>query len=468
MLTGCEIVPLITTEESLMENFRAMTGADTETIIADAAKELPAAEVEVTSEENEELSIEELTSSADEEPIIRLVNAIIVRGISREASDIHIQPERNRVRVRYRVDGVLHDGPALPLQVAKPVISRIKVVSHMNIAEKRVPQDGRLSLRSDGIDYDLRVSTLPGISGEKVVLRVAKQSSELAGIAKLGFSTGDRSRFEELIARPYGLILVTGPTGSGKSTTLYAALHQLNDSEKNIITIEDPVEQKIPGLTQIEVNPRAGLTFPSVLRSVLRQDPDIAMVGEIRDRETALLASEASLTGHLVLSTLHTNDAPTAITRLLDMNVEPFLIATTTIGVLAQRLVRRLCRKCREEYEASAMALRRLGFEPETPEDTVKLYRAQGCPHCSGTGYKGRIGVFELLAVSDAVKEAILERRAAGHIKALAIREGMTTMARDAIAKILSGITTLEEALRVIDIEHITAPAETPVGARAE
>ncbi|MFW6158743.1 MAG: GspE/PulE family protein, partial [Planctomycetota bacterium] len=328
MVTGCEIVPLITTEEGLLgrlNNLTAVGEEAAESIIADAAKNMKVDEVEVRETKEEEISIEEITSGAEEEPIVRLVNAIIARGISVNASDIHIQPERENVRVRYRVDGVLHDGPALPLPISRSVVSRIKVVSNMDIAEKRVPQDGRLSLRTGGYDYDLRVSTLPGIHGEKVVMRIAKQSTELADLSRLGFSGEDRGRWEELISRPYGLILVTGPTGSGKSTTLYAGLRMLNSPEKNIITVEDPVELKLRGITQIEVNPRSGLTFASVLRSVLRQDPDIAMVGEVRDRETAMLASEASLTGHLVLSTLHTNDAPTTITRLLDMDVEPFL-----------------------------------------------------------------------------------------------------------------------------------------------
>jgi len=456
IVSGYEIEPLITTEDSILEYLNQLTGAatDTEDIIADATKNIAIGDMEVTSEEIDELSIEELASSAEEEPIIRLVNAIIARGVTSGASDIHIQPERDRVRVRYRVDGVLHDGPALPGRVARPAISRIKVISHMNIAEKRVPQDGRLSLRTGGADFDLRVSTLPGIFGEKVVLRIARQTKALGNLSKLGFSTEDRARFEELISRPYGEILVTGPTGSGKSTTLYAALTQLNSADKNIVTIEDPVEQKLRGLTQIEINPRSGLTFASVLRSVLRQDPDIVMVGEVRDRETALLASEASLTGHLVLSTLHTNDAPGAITRLLDMRVEPFLIASSMIGVLAQRLVRVLCPRCRQEYEAHASALQRLGFTPRGADEMVKLYRPTGCAHCSGTGYKGRIGVFELLVVTDEIKRLVLQQAPSGAIKAQAIKQGMTTMAHDAIAKIMAGVTTMEEALRVVDVEE--------------
>jgi len=457
IVTGFEIVPLITTEDQLTERLNTVTGVGTnaEDIIADAAKDVPIHEVEVTSHETEELSIEQLASSAEEEPIIRLVNAIIARGISGNASDVHIQPERDKVRVRYRVDGVLHDGPALPVTVAKAVTSRIKVVSHMDIAEKRVPQDGRLSLRANATDFDLRVSTLPGILGEKIVMRIARQGTPLSSPNKLGFATEDRSRFEELIARPYGLILVTGPTGSGKSTTLYAALNQLNSPEKNIITIEDPIEQKIYGLTQIEVNTRSGLTFASTLRSVLRQDPDIAMVGEIRDRETAMLASEASLTGHLVLSTLHTNDAAGAFTRLIDMNVEPFLIASSVIGVLAQRLVRVLCPKCRQEYEASADALWRLGFQAEKAHETITLYRAAGCNQCGNTGYHGRVGVFELIVLSDEIKDLVLTHSAASAIRKCSVEQGTTTMAQDAVRKILSGVTSVEEALRVIDIERM-------------
>ena len=470
IVTGCDIVPLITTEDALIEQLNELAGvsSNAEDIIADAARDLPVTEVEVTTEETEELSIEELASGAEEEPIVRLVNAIIARGLSAGASDVHVQPERNRIRVRYRVDGVLHDGPSLPATVARSVISRVKVISHMDIAEKRVPQDGRLSLRSAGKDFDLRVSTLPGIYGEKIVMRIARQDSNLGTLAKLGFSTEDRSRFEELIARPYGLILVTGPTGSGKSTTLYAALGQLNVPEKNILTIEDPVEQKLSGLTQIEVNPKSGLSFASVLRSVLRQDPDIAMVGEVRDRETAMLASEASLTGHLVLSTLHTNDAAGAMTRLLDMEVEPFLIASSVIGVLAQRLTRTLCKRCRQEYQANAMALKRLGFSPQSPDDTVTLFKPGGCPHCSNTGYKGRVGVFELIVVTDEIKQLVLDHASASEIRTKALEQGTTTMAHDAIAKILAGITTVEEALRVVDVERIQAQTPTAAPANAQ
>ncbi len=465
IVTGCEVVPLITTEDSLTEYLNRLTGEGTsaEHIIADATKDLPDAQLEVTSGQADNLSIKELTSATEEEPVIRLVNAIIARGISASASDIHVQPEREKTRVRYRVDGVLHDGPALPSGVARPVISRIKVISRMDIAEKRIPQDGRLSLRSNGRDYDLRVSSLPSVHGEKVVLRIAGQDSSLGSTANLGFSSDDRKRFEQLIARPYGLILVTGPTGSGKSTTLYAALNQLNSPEKNIVTIEDPIEQRIAGLTQIEINRRAGLTFASVLRSVLRQDPDIAMVGEIRDHETAMLAGETSLTGHLVLSTLHTNDAAGAFTRLLDMEVEPFLGASSVIGVLAQRLVRVVCPKCRQEYEASALALKRLGFSPKDAGETVKLYRANGCGHCTGTGYKGRIGVFELIVVTEELKQLVLQRQPAGVIRTKALEQGMTIMAHDVVSKILCGTTTVEEALRVIDIEQAnTSNAEPP------
>ncbi len=457
IITGYEILPLITTEDGLIAHLNRVVGVgiSAEHIIADAAKDIPSVNLEVTKEDIRELSVEQLESISEEEPIIRLVDAIIARGISIEASDIHIQPERDKIRVRYRVDGVLHDGSPIPGPVARPVISRLKVISHMDIAEKRIPQDGRLSLRADGIDFDLRVSTLPGIYGEKVVMRIAKQSGSLASMGKLGFSSADRSRFEELIERPYGLILVTGPTGSGKSTTLYAALNELNSTEDNIITIEDPVEQKIRGLTQIEINPKAGLSFASVLRRVLRQDPDIIMVGEVRDRETAMLASEASLTGHLVLSTLHTNDAAGAITRLLDMGIEPFLTASSTIGVLAQRLVRTLCPKCREEYEASSLALQRLGFSPGSADEKVRLFRPKGCQYCANTGYKGRTGAYELLVVTDEIKHLIIQKEAAGVIRAVALEQGMTTMAHDAIAKILSGVTTVEDALRVIDIERL-------------
>ncbi len=394
-----------------------------------------------------------LRVGADEPAIVRIVSLMIAAGIHGGASDIHVQPEEEWVRVRYRVDGVLEDAPPHRWVYGRAILARIKVLARMDIAEKRKPQDGRISFKDGGTRYDLRVSSLPTVHGEKIVMRIAEHGAREVGLDELGFSLDQLERFESLVTRPYGMILVTGPTGSGKTTTLYSVLSRLHDPQKNIITVEDPVERRIAGINQAEVNStdRAPVTFATALRSILRQDPNIIMVGEIRDRDTAEIGINAALTGHLVLSTLHTNDAAGAAPRLLDMGVAPFLVSSAVIGVLAQRLVRTLCPKCKESYAVSTASLRSLRVPTEHLPDEVTLYRPKGCPECHGHGFKGRLGVFELLLMSDEVRRLILDRAPGVEIARVAHQQGMVTMIEDAFSKIVNGITSLQEALRVVD-----------------
>jgi len=370
------------------------------------------------------------------------------QAIRDNASDIHLQPEENKLRVRFRIDGILHDKMTVPKQVQAALVSRIKVMADMDIAEKRAPQDGRISLKFNQREYDFRVSTFPGVNGEKVVMRVLDKRGVMVHLNRLGMAATMLDEFEALINRSYGIICVTGPTGSGKSTTLYSVLNKINSPEKNIMTIEDPVEYQLPGLTQGQVNPRAGVTFANALRTMLRQDPNIILVGEMRDTETATIAIEAALTGHLVFSTLHTNDAPGAIARLLEMGIEPFLIASSVIGVMAQRLVRVICSKCKESYTPPVEAFRRLNLAMDL--ESVTFYRGRGCEHCMQTGYKGRTGVFELMAVNDSMRELILRKAASHVIRQESLGSGMITLKQDGMQKILEGITTMEEALRVV------------------
>ncbi len=401
----------------------------------------------------EEISDEDTESIAkvsEEAPIIRIAYTIIQQAIKDGASDIHVEPDRRGVRVRYRIDGVLHEVMPLPKYIEKPLTSRFKIMSDMNIAERRVPQDGRIGVVLDKKDYDLRVSCLPTVNGEKIVMRILDKSSVLLGLNKLGFSPEVQAQVDELVEQPNGMFLSTGPTGSGKTTTQYSVLHKLNSIEKNIVTIEDPVEYQLSGIAQVQVHKKAGLTFSSALRSFLRQDPDIIMVGEMRDLETASIAVEASLTGHLVLSTLHTNDAPSAVIRLVDMGVEPYLISATVIGVLAQRLARKVCQKCKKPYQVPAGELRRFGFKPENPDDLVTLYRGEGCEVCRHTGYKGRVGVYELLRVNDEVRELIVRRAPLADVREAAKANGMHELREDGLEKVLAGLTTPDEVMRVV------------------
>jgi len=400
------------------------------------------------SREDDDMSIDQLREMMEDAPVVRLANLIIHQALQDKASDIHIQPEANRVRVRYRIDGVLHDAMTVPKKAQAPLISRIKVMADLDIAEKRAAQDGRISLRVGGGEYDFRVSTNPGVNGEKVVMRILDKRGVQVRLDQLGIPAVMMDDLDGLINRSYGIITVTGPTGSGKSTTLYSVLNTLNSPEKNILTIEDPVEYQLPGLTQTQVNERAGVTFANALRTFLRQDPDIILVGEIRDPETALIATEAALTGHLVFSTLHTNDAPTAVARMIEMGIEPFLIASSVVGVLAQRLVRVICPECKEAYTPPVEAFRRLNLA--TDLDSVTFYRGQGCDRCRHTGYRGRIGVFELMLVTDHLRELVLRKAPTHEIRQAALEAGMITLRQDAMQKILEGVTTMEEALRVV------------------
>ena len=401
-----------------------------------------------------EESIEEdeaaLRGAAEEAPIIRIAHTIIQQAIRDAASDIHVEPDRRGVRVRYRIDGVLHEIMQLPKYIQAPLISRLKIMSDMNIAERRVPQDGRIPIRWENKDYDLRVSCLPTVHGEKIVMRILDKTSVLIGLNKLGFTPENQAQVEELTSQPNGMFLSTGPTGSGKTTTQYSILHRINSVDRNIITIEDPVEYQLSGISQVQVNRKAGLTFSTALRSFLRQDPDVIMVGEMRDLETAEIAIEASLTGHLVLSTLHTNDAPSAVIRMIDMGVEPYLISATVIGVLAQRLSRRICNNCKQPYTVPAKELRRFGFKADDPEESVTLYRGTGCEICRHTGYKGRIGIYELMRMNDEIAELVVRRAPLADIREAAKANGMHELREDGLIKVLEGITTPDEVMRVV------------------
>ncbi len=382
-------------------------------------------------------------------PIVKLANGILMNAVKSHASDIHIEPSEDVLRVRYRIDGVLHPVLKLPVKIKNALTSRMKIISNLDISERRLPQDGRIKMKfGDKREIDFRVSTLPTLFGEKVVMRLLDKSNLQLDLTKLGFDEKPIQDFLEAIEKPYGMLLVTGPTGSGKTTTLYSALSQLNKAGVNIMTAEDPVEYNFFGINQVQIKEDIGLTFASALRSFLRQDPDIIMVGEIRDFETAEIAVKAALTGHLVLSTLHTNDAPSTITRLINMGVEPFLVSASVILIIAQRLARKICQNCKAEQAVSETALLKIGFTPGKLKN-VKCYMGTGCPECNNTGYKGRIALYEVMSVKDEIKELILQGASASDIKKEAIRLGMSTLRQSGIKKVMDGITTIEELLRV-------------------
>ncbi len=398
-----------------------------------------------------QVETDRIADIADEAPIIKIAKLIIQRSIHERASDIHVEPYQNRVRVRYRIDGVLHDVLQLPKYVHAPLISRFKIMSNMNIAERRVPQDGRIHVRHTDKDFDLRASVIPTTMGEKMVMRILDKASIQLGLDSLGFEAKMMSEIEKLILQPNGMILSTGPTGSGKTTTQYNILNHILSVESNIITIEDPVEYQLDGISQVHVNRKAGLTFAVALKYFLRQDPDVILVGEIRDLETSEIAIQAALTGHLVFSTLHTNDAPSTVTRLTDMGVEPFLISSAIICSLSQRLARRICSQCREEYQPRRDVLLGFGFDPDAPENReVKFHHGRGCEHCRGTGYRGRIGIYELLLMNAEIAELIIKRASAGQIREAALAAGMTTLSEDGFGKVLQGITTVDDLQRVV------------------
>ncbi len=456
MSTGLEIEPFIAIEADLMAAMTVHYRNDVQVsdAVAGVIRDFQG-DVGINQGDDEELSEDQLREMGEDAPIIRLASLIVNQGVQDKASDIHIEPRKDGIVVRYRVDGVLHEAFRLPKKIIAPLTSRFKIMSNMDIAEKRAPQDNRISATIGGKDFDFRVSTLPVVYGEKIVMRILDKGGINVGLSKLGFLPHNLKMLEDMSSRSYGIILVTGPTGSGKSTTLYSILNQINTGDNNIITIEDPVEYELSGINQCNVNPRAGMTFAAGLRSMLRQDPDIIMVGEMRDTETATIAMEAALTGHLVLSTLHTNDASSAPTRLVDMDVEPFLISSSIVGVLAQRLVRQICFHCKEPYTTTKESLVRYGLP--LPEDVavdtqgeITLFKGAGCDKCKGTGYKGRTGVHELLVMTDPIRDEILKKSPSHILRNLAMESGMLTLQMDAALKILMGVTTVDEVLRVI------------------
>jgi type IV pilus assembly protein PilB len=440
-LTGRDVQPVVATAndiEQAIQKFSAM-GEQVEALASEAAERLEG-ETELT----------EMEAAVEDAPIVKLVNAIMTQAVADRASDVHIEPTERDVRVRFRVDGVLHEVMHSPKNIQNGLISRLKVMADLNIAEKRVPQDGRMSMRVAGKQLDLRLATLPTVYGEKVVIRILDKSNALLQLSELGFQPEPYRRFERAFRKPYGAILVTGPTGSGKSTTLYATLNLVNSPDRNIITVEDPVEYRLPGVNQIQINPKAGLTFASALRSILRADPDIILIGEIRDRETAMIAVESALTGHLVLSSLHTNDAPSAITRLTEMGVETFLVASAVDCVVAQRLARRLCEKCKEPYVPDPQELREAGFTEEQMGQIRQLYRAVGCDACSRTGYRGRFGLYEVMPMSEEIERLTVERASSEAIRAVALEQGMIDLRADGLMKAMQGLTSVEEIARVV------------------
>ena len=450
-----------------VDDIRAMTKRDVRVVVAtkadvmaainrfyrmDRTAETLAEEVAAEKEAEEEMSLEAQlkTARAEDAPIIKLVNLLITQAVTDRASDIHIEPEEHGLRVRYRIDGVLHEVMNPPKSVQAGMISRLKIMADINIAERRIPQDGRIGLVVGGKQIDIRVATLPTVHGEKLVLRILDKSNVLLELQDLGFLPGNFRIFQEAYTKPYGEILVTGPTGSGKSTTLYATLNILNRPEVNTITVEDPVEYRLPGVNQIQTHPKAGLTFASALRSILRADPDIVLIGEIRDRETAQIATEAALTGHLVLSTLHTNDAPSALTRLVEMGIEPYLVSSALDCILAQRLARKLCGRCKQDYKPTPDELTSCGFPWDPEGDLPTLFRPIGCSACGGTGYKGRMALHEVMRVTEEIEKLVVESASSEEVKKVALAQGMITLREDGLEKVRMGRTAIEEILRVV------------------
>jgi len=435
MASGCDIEPVIAGEREIMLAISQFYGVDK--LVEKAVNQLKPAGSAVIAE----------IQTADDAPIIGIVNSLFTQAVRERASDIHLEPQEKTLRVRFRIDGILREVTSLTRDIQAAIVSRIKIASGLDIAERRLPQDGRINITEAGRDIDIRVSILPTVRGEKVVMRILDKQTVILAVDKLGFSVANLQSFSRLYTQSYGMVLVTGPTGSGKSTTLYATLAQANTIGKNIITVEDPVEYRLDGINQVQINPKAGLTFALALRSILRQDPDHIMIGEIRDIETADIAVRAAITGHLVLSTLHTNDAPGAVTRLIDMGIEPFLAASSILGVLAQRLVRCICPGCKTAYMPSndSVELLFLGESQRLPT----LYKGTGCTACSFTGYKGRMGIHEIMTVTPAIRQLINDRATADEIAVAAKNEGMLSMRQDGINKALAGLTTVEEVMRV-------------------
>jgi type IV pilus assembly protein PilB len=440
-LTGLEIKPVVSTRgdvsAAIDRYYRADSDLDDLTSVIDAS----------AAAEDELANVKEVVEDA---PIVKYVNLLITQAIQDRASDIHLEPGEHDLRVRFRIDGVLHEVMRSPKAIQSGVTSRLKIMADINIAERRIPQDGRLSVNAHGKKVDLRVATLPTVWGEKVVMRILDNSTARLDLADLGFSEANYERYSRSFTKPYGMILVTGPTGSGKSTTLYATLNIVSRPEVNVITVEDPVEYRLPGINQVQTNNKAGLTFAAALRSILRSDPDIVLIGEIRDHETGQIAVEAALTGHLVLSTLHTNDAPSAVSRLTEMGVEPFLVGSALDAVLAQRLARRLCKKCKEAYVPKPEELLAVRFGWQDGMELPELFRPVGCSVCAKTGYKGRLALHEVMPVSEEIERLTVERAPASAIGESARRDGMVTLRQDGMSKVGQGVTSIDEILRVV------------------
>nr|WP_235566883.1 GspE/PulE family protein [Microbacterium sp. Root180] len=439
--TDLNIIPVVVAADALSAAFARFLRSDEE--LSDLSEQIG----EIAAADGAG-STESLDEQVDDAPIVRFVNLLITQAINDRASDIHIEPGERQLTVRYRIDGVLHEMQKADRSIQDGVISRLKIMASIDIAERRKPQDGRLSVLHDGRQVDLRLATLPTVWGEKIVMRILDNSGTALEMSDLLFSAINEQRFRTAITRPHGMVLVTGPTGSGKSTTLYTALHTVANSRINVITVEDPVEYRIAGINQVQVNQRAGMTFQAALRSILRSDPDVVLVGEIRDQETATISIEAALTGHLVLSTLHTNDAPSALTRLIEIGCEPYLVGTALSAVVAQRLARRLCMKCREPHVETREALAAAGF-PHDPNDLPQLYRAVGCGACSNTGFRGRVALHEVMTLSEGLEHLAVSRATGTAMRQLALEEGMVSLREDGFSKVALGITTIDEVLRV-------------------
>jgi type IV pilus assembly protein PilB len=452
-ITRLEVSPMIASERAIIDklnNIDASKSGSMEDIISDAKKkgdaEAEADNIEVSKETIEEVNLDQLAASSEEAPVIKLANLILVQAVKDRCSDIHIEPFEKALRLRYRIDGVLMDATPPPKQMQLALASRFKIMSSLDIAERRLPQDGRMRIRVGGKDYDLRVSIMPTVHGEKIVLRLLDKSNLSASIDKLGLDKDTFDAFKAAVNAPHGLILVTGPTGSGKTTTLYSALNELNNPTFNIVTVEDPVEFQVPGINQVPVRKEIGLTFANALRSILRQDPDIIMIGEIRDTETAEIAVESALTGHQVLSTMHCNDAPGAIARLDDMGIAPFLISSSVILACAQRLMRRICSHCKEPVTYPAKMYHDLDIDPSIV-DGVTLYRGRGCDRCKNSGYAGRLAIIEAMTVTDEIRKLIISRANTREMGKVAIGQGMRTLRMVALDRVRDGVSTLEQVL---------------------
>jgi len=449
-ITGFNIGIIITSHKEVQDAIDQYYVEDTHEAIEELMEDLKTQEMEIIQigEVEEKVDSERLFKLVEEAPVVKLTNMVIENGVKARSSDILIEPMENSVRIRYRVDGILKEVEALPKNTHESIVSRIKVMSELNIAERRLPQDGRFRLRVNNNKIDFRVSILPSSKGEKVALRVLDKSQAMLDIDKLGFSGYALDKLKKCASRPHGMILVCGPTGSGKTTTLYSLMKHVHSPEKNLITVEDPIEYQIEGINQVTARVEAGLTFASALRSILRQDPDVIMIGEIRDFDTVDIAIKSALTGHLVLSTLHTTTAPGSVVRLINMGCEPFLISSSLIAIIAQRLIRKLCPKCRDSYKPVEALCAKLGIDIKKTKD-ISFYRAKGCPACLNTGYSGRVGICEVLPITLVIRDLVLKRARENEVKLAARKEGMKTLREDGMEKVLAGLTSLEEVLRV-------------------